>query len=182
MEMRSIAAEAPQLKRRVLLATPFLVAVAAAHQPVEAAARTAQDLIPQVQRDFQEGQYYITGRLTQDIFAPDCTFKDPTTNVKGPQAYSKAVAALFDPERSRADLISIKALGTDAIELKWRFEAVLKFPTSPKIKPYTGTTIYHISNGLIDQHVETWDISALDAFISVFVPSYGAPPAPPVTS
>lgn len=50
------------------------------------------------------------------------------------------------------------------------------------IKPYTGTTVYHINDaGLIDRHEETWDISALDAFVSTFVPSFGAPPAPPIS-
>ena len=104
----SATAQGQQLPRRALLATPLLFALSAVGRPAEAKVRSAQDLIPQVQHDFQDSQYYITGRLTQDIFAPDCAFKDPTTNVKGPQAYSKAVAALFDPERSRADLISIK--------------------------------------------------------------------------
>lgn len=61
-----------------------------------------------MQRDFSEGQYYITGRLDQSIFADDCEFIDPTTNVKGPMTYSKAVAALFDQSTSRADLISIE--------------------------------------------------------------------------
>jgi hypothetical protein len=28
-------------------------------------------------------QYYVTGNLTRDIYAPDCRFKDPTTDVKG---------------------------------------------------------------------------------------------------
>jgi hypothetical protein len=36
------------------------------------------------------------------------------------------------------------------------------------------------SAGLVSRHEETWDISAADAFISTFLPSYGAPPAPPV--
>ena len=75
-----------------------------------------------------------------------------------------------------------QAVGNDAIELKWRFEATLNVPTHPKIKPYTGTTMYHITNGMIDRHIETWDISALDAFISVFIPSFGAPAAPPIGS
>jgi len=34
--------------------------------------------------------------------------------------------------------------------------------------------------GLIKLHQETWDITATDAFVSTFLPSYGAPPAPPV--
>ncbi len=202
-----------EASRRDLLASSLLIATASSiPAPSLAAARSAQDLVPLVQHDFQESQYYITGRLTKDIFASDCVFKDPTTNVKGPEKYSKAVAALFDPNSSRADLISIKvstcqaalvnqacnwsgpyifeqeltllslyqAIGSDTIELKWRFEATLNFPTSPKIKPYTGTTIYHITDGLIDKHTESWDISALDAFISVFLPNFGATAAPPV--
>ena len=60
------------------------------------------------QNDFSQGQYYITGRLTQGIFADDCEFIDPTTNVKSPAIYSKAVATLFDQGSSRADLIDIK--------------------------------------------------------------------------
>ena len=60
------------------------------------------------QRDFSDGQYYITGKLDQTIFSDDCEFIDPTTNVKGPETYSKAVAALFDHDTSRADLISME--------------------------------------------------------------------------
>lgn len=50
------------------------------------------------------------------------------------------------------------------------------------IKPYTGTTVYSLdpASGLVTQHTETWDISALDAFVSTLVPGFGAPPAPPV--
>ena len=60
------------------------------------------------QNDFSQGQYYITGRLTAGIFADDCAFIDPTTDVKSPAVYSKAVATLFDKDSSRADLIDIK--------------------------------------------------------------------------
>lgn len=28
-------------------------------------------------------QYYVTGNLTKQLYAPDCRFKDPTTDVKG---------------------------------------------------------------------------------------------------
>jgi len=62
-----------------------------------------------LQRDFQDGQYYITGKLTTSVFDDDCAFIDPTTNVSGPEKYCKAVAILFDPATSRADLISIQA-------------------------------------------------------------------------
>ncbi|KAK9821722.1 hypothetical protein WJX81_003957 [Elliptochloris bilobata] len=94
-------------------------------------------------RDFQDRQYYITGQITFSVFSDDCVFKDPTTKVKGPDTYSNAVASLFDPDVSRADLISAEVL--DPHTLRFR------------------------------------DISAADAFISALVPSFGAPPAPPVT-
>jgi len=58
-----------------------------------------------VQEDFQDRQYYTTGELTQAIFDDQCEFIDPTTNVKGPRTYSKAVKALFDASSSRADII-----------------------------------------------------------------------------
>jgi hypothetical protein len=55
-------------------------------------------------------------------------------------------------------------------------------PGQLRIKPYTGTTVYTVdeSSGKITGHTETWDISALDAFVSTLFPSFGAPPAPPV--
>lgn len=58
----------------------------------------------------------------------------------------------------------------------------LLLPGQLPIKPYTGTTVYTVdeSSGKITGHTETWDISALDAFVSTLVPGFGAPPAPPV--
>lgn len=64
---------------------------------------------------------------------------------------------------------------------RWRFAASLNVPGKPKLKPYTGSTTYKInSDGLIYEHLEDWDISALDAFISILLPSFGAPAAPPI--
>ncbi len=69
------------------------------------------------------------------------------------------------------------------IEMRWRFDAGTNLPGKPRLKPYTGSTKYIInSDGLIEKQIETWDISVLDAFISTFFKSFGAPPAPPVSS
>eukprot|EP00232_Nephroselmis_pyriformis_P023571 CAMPEP_0182873222 /NCGR_PEP_ID=MMETSP0034_2-20130328/12196_1 /TAXON_ID=156128 /ORGANISM="Nephroselmis pyriformis, Strain CCMP717" /LENGTH=227 /DNA_ID=CAMNT_0025005857 /DNA_START=14 /DNA_END=693 /DNA_ORIENTATION=+ len=134
-----------------------------------------------IRRDFEEGQYYVTGKLTPEIFEPDCAFIDPTTNVKSVAKYTAAVASLFDAAESRADLISIEIVDEAHIKLRWRLEGVLRIPVKAPIKPYTGTTIYTVGpSGKIVSHFETWDISALDAVVSTFVPSFGAPPAPPV--
>mmetsp|Transcript_27624 Transcript_27624/g.88559 ORF Transcript_27624/g.88559 Transcript_27624/m.88559 type:complete len:143 (+) Transcript_27624:438-866(+) len=96
-------------------------------------------------------------------------------------ADTAAVASLFDAAESRADLISIEIVDEAHIKLRWRLEGVLRIPVKAPIKPYTGTTIYTVGpSGKIVSHFETWDISALDAVVSTFVPSFGAPPAPPV--
>ena len=67
------------------------------------------------------------------------------------------------------------------ITTRWRFAASLNVPGKPKLKPYTGSTRYSTNaEGLVYEHVEEWDISALDAFVSILFPSFGADPAPPV--
>lgn len=66
------------------------------------------DLKDIIQRDFTDGQYYITGKLTPEVFEDDCVFIDPTGEVKGVDFYSKAVSQIFDPKVSRVDLIDIK--------------------------------------------------------------------------
>jgi len=69
------------------------------------------------------------------------------------------------------------------ITTRWRFAASLNVPGKPKLKPYTGSTRYSVNpEGLIYEHTEEWDITALDAFVSILFPSFGATPAPPVTN
>eukprot|EP00884_Botryococcus_braunii_P017435 jgi/Botrbrau1/4375/Bobra.105_2s0021.1 len=132
-------------------------------------------------KDFQDKQYYITGNLSPEIFEDDCVFTDPTTRVTGTETYANAVKVLFDPETSRADLISVQVEDPHHLLLKWRFDAALNVPGKPRFKPYTGSTLYTTNDqGLIFKHEETWDISPLEAVISVFFPEYGTPPAPPV--
>lgn len=169
-------------------AVQFAAAAAAAALvlwPVQAAQALPEAQLEHIKqaidKDFQQGQYYVTGNLTADLYDPSCRFKDPTTDVKGVEPYTKAVAALFDPEVSKADLLSSSVSGPNSITLRWRLEGRLKIGQLP-IKPYTGTTVYTVdeSSGKITGHTETWDISALDAFVSTLIPSFGAPPAPPV--
>ena len=135
-----------------------------------------------VLNDFVQNQYYVTGKLSPEVYTADCLFRDPTTTVKGVRPYTAAVAKLFDPARSKADLISLKVMGPDTLVLRWRLAATLNVPGSPAIKPYTGTTKYVTNKiGLICQHLEEWDISAFDAFVSVLFPNFGAPPALPIS-
>jgi len=148
--------------------------------PITADAAAIDDVRRTVLADFVEKQYYVTGELTKDLYAKDCLFVDPTTKVTGVETYTTAIKTLFDPQNSKAELINLQVVDDRTLLLKWRLEGTLRLG-GLRIKPYTGQTMYSLDDsGLIRRHFETWDISAVDAFVSCIFPGFGAPPAPPV--
>ena len=138
-----------------------------------------------VRHDFESGQYYVTGRLSQAVYDDACFFDgpDPDFPVRSLQRYSDALQGLFDEESSAIELVKLEACGDDAearsFVAHWRLSGHLKLPWRPAIKPYAGATRYELGDdGLIVSHTESWSISALDAFVATLFPSFGAPPAP----
>ena len=148
------------------------------HLPLEA-------VIDVVRRDFEHGQYYVSGKLSQAVYNDACFFDgpDPDMPVKSLQRYSDALKGLFDPHRSAIELVSIEPRPDErGFIAHWRLSGALKLPGRPRIKPYAGATRYELDEeGLILSHTETWSIGALDAFLSTAWPAFGAPAAPPVT-
>eukprot|EP00250_Pteridium_aquilinum_P014796 c22203_g3_i4 orf=23-598(+) len=94
-----------------------------------------------IESDIRNGQYYVTGDLTQAIYEDDCRFVDPTTDIRGVDKYVAAVRLLFDPNSSHHELISIDLIGPSTIQAKWKLEGYLKFPWHPHIEPYEGTRV-----------------------------------------
>jgi hypothetical protein len=130
--------------------------------------------------------YYITGKLSKQIYRDDCYFEgpDPDMPVRGLRKYLSASSQLFDRKQSRADIYSLSFDNSEGtVTVKWRLEGALNLPWHPKLKPWTGTTTYFLdSSGLVEKHVEEWDISAIDAFLSTLFPSIyqGSPAAPEI--
>jgi Uncharacterized conserved protein (DUF2358) len=57
------------------------------------------------------------------------------------------------------------------IVAKWKMSGVLRLPWKPKLPEVHGETIYYMDpSNLIYKHVETWDRSALQAFLETFWP------------
>lgn len=101
----------------------------------------------------------------------------------GREKYASAVASIFSPETARADLISCQITSPNQIDMRWRLEgSIRQAGLNFHFKPYTGSTTYVTSSetGQIVKQIESWDISRLDVFVSLFNPSFGAQPAPPV--
>ena len=135
--------------------------------------------------------YYITGRLNTTIYRDGCVFDgpDPDMPVRGLRKYLNAASQLFDPVHSRAELLSLEVV-EDQLEgiyqrgkghqslykyapivATWRMWGVLRLPWKPILPEWTGTTTYfRDEEGLIYKHVETWDMSTLQAFVKTFWP------------
>jgi len=73
----------------------------------------------------------------QAVFADDCRFKDPTTDVAGLARYMAALDILFDPASSRVVLLECRATGPRQVTARWTLQGYLKFPWHPYVPPCT---------------------------------------------
>jgi hypothetical protein len=136
-----------------------------------------------IRRDFEEKRYYITGKMTREIYSDACYFDspDPDMPVQGLEKYINAISKLFASGKSKVDLLDLEILAPDLLLSRWRLEATVALPWRPSIKAYTGVTLYELDeDGLISRHTELWSISATDAFLSTVFPKWpgAALPAP----
>ena len=121
----------------------------------------------------------MTGRLTREVFAEDCRFRDPTNDVRGLSRYLAAVQLLFDPASSRVELLSAAASGPREVTATWTLGGFLKLPWHPYVPPFTGTAVYTLdAAGLVVMQDETWSVSPLEALRETFTPTPGPQPQP----
>ena len=133
------------------------------------------DLAEILRKDWREDNnkgYYVTGRLTANVYRDDCLFDgpDPDMPVRGIRKYMNAASQLFEYKSTTSELLSLR-IHEGTVVARWRFIGTMRLPWKPKLPAFTGTTVYFTdSSGLIHKHIETWDISVLQAFIQVFFP------------
>lgn len=118
--------------------------------------------------------YYITGKLSTELYRDDCFFDgpDPDMPVQGLRKYLNAASQLFETKTSVAELLSLTHdPETDLITATWKMNGVLRLPWRPALPEWNGTTTYHRDNdGLIYKHTETWDLSVAQAFLKTLWP------------
>lgn len=134
-----------------------------------------EELLEVIRKDWRTDNnkgYYITGKLSTNIYTDDCLFDgpDPDMPVKGLRKYLNAASQLFEQRTSRAELLSLQ-IEDDVIVARWRFNGRLRLPWKPRMPEVSGTTIYHMNgDGLVYRHEETWDMSAYQAFFWTMMP------------
>jgi hypothetical protein len=123
--------------------------------------------------DLVNGQYFVTGNLTREIFDDKCRFKDPTNDVVGLSRYLTALGLLFDPKDSRVELVDIKVTSPLTVEADGTLEGYLKFPWHPRVDKYAFHTVYGLDadSGLIVSQSQTWSISGAEALKETFTPN-----------
>ena len=126
-----------------------------------------------IERDLSEGQYFVTGNLTREVFDDRCRFVDPTNDVVGLSRYLTALGLLFDPATSEVTVRSVEVTSPTTIESVGTLEGYLRFPWHPKVDKYTYFMTHHVDpeTGLIVEQSQTWDISGAKAIAETFTPT-----------
>ncbi|KAJ8760749.1 hypothetical protein K2173_017894 [Erythroxylum novogranatense] len=119
-----------------------------------------------------ENAYFVTGIFTSAIYTEDCIFEDPTIKFQGTQLYArnlKLLVPFFD--RPSISLRSIEKgvdSNTNFVLATWQLRTYLKFPWKPLIL-IDGRTLYELDDKFkIVKHVESWNVSALQAIGQIF--------------
>ncbi len=131
------------------------------------------DVAKTLERDLVDGQYFVTGDLTREIFDDRCRFVDPTNDVVGLSRYLAALALLFDPATSRVTLRNVEVTSPTTVETDGTLEGYLRFPWRPRVEPYAFHTVYTVddASGLIVEQRQTWSISGARAIAETFTPN-----------
>jgi hypothetical protein len=137
------------------------------------------DILEMLRLDFTERAYFVTGVISQNMYAPDCLFVDPTISFRGTELYiqnlSLVVSFLTSPS---IELLSLKIVRSGnsekningIIRAKWILRTGVRLPWSPFVE-LKGTTEYEIAPTmppLIIRHEEMWSISGYEALKMIF--------------
>ncbi|XP_061375343.1 uncharacterized protein LOC133317468 [Gastrolobium bilobum] len=132
---------------------------------------SVDDVLMIIKSDY-ENAYFVTGNFTSSIYAPNCIFEDPTIKFRGRELYArnlKLLVPFFDCASIRLQKIEKDVDSeTNFVLATWKLRTNLKLPWRPLIS-IDGSTYYELNEDFkIVRHVESWNVSALEAVLQIF--------------
>lgn len=137
----------------------------------EVPASTVDDVLRIIKSDY-DNAYFVTGNFTSSIYAENCIYADPTIKFRGRELYArnlKLLVPFFDCasiilQKIEKDIVS----DTNFVMASWKLRTNLKLPWRPLIS-INGSTTYELDEDYkIVRHVESWDVSAVEAVLQIF--------------
>ncbi|XP_019055706.1 PREDICTED: uncharacterized protein LOC104611825 isoform X2 [Nelumbo nucifera] len=123
------------------------------------------------------GVLFAKRDFTSAIYAEDCIFEDPTIKFTGKDLYArnlKLLVPFFDhPSIVLQKIEKGFKYESNFVLATWKLRTYLKLPWRPLIS-IEGNTVYDLNADFkIVRHVESWNVSALQAVGQIFTPSFG---------
>ncbi|CAH8306128.1 unnamed protein product [Eruca vesicaria subsp. sativa] len=137
----------------------------------EVTARDVDDVMEILRLDYGNA-YFVTGIFTTEIYSDDCIFEDPTISFQGTELYERnlrlLVPFLEDASIELQNMDKSELSQGNYIQATWKLRTYLKFPWRPLIS-INGSTVYELDRDFkIVRHVESWDVSAVEAIRQIF--------------
>ncbi|ESW16808.1 hypothetical protein PHAVU_007G186100 [Phaseolus vulgaris] len=132
---------------------------------------TVDDVLSIIKSDY-DNAYFVTGNFTSSIYAENCIFEDPTIKFRGRELYARNLKLLV-PFFDQASIILQKIekdVDSDRnfVLASWKLRTNLKLPWRPLIS-IDGSTVYELNEDYrIVRHVESWNVSAVEAVFQIF--------------
>lgn len=138
---------------------------------------TPQMLLDGLRQDIVEREYLWTGKISEELYDEDCSFRDPTIAFQGLATFERNVAAvdsLLRFVKSRRVCLRDLRLDDDGAVAQWRMVGAFPWGASLRLE---GTTRYLTGDdGRILKYEEDWDnMSALGALTTIFKPDVKPP-------
>ncbi|KAL2635335.1 hypothetical protein R1flu_006814 [Riccia fluitans] len=140
----------------------------------EKATVAIEDILDGLREDYARA-YFLTGEFLESIYTEDCIFADPTIQFSGRDLYKRNLKLLVpffeDPSLTLDSIDQVEKGGSRFIETAWKLRVYLKLPWRPFIY-VDGRTKYNLNDeNKIVEHIESWNVTGLEAVGQIFKPS-----------
>ncbi|BBN14331.1 hypothetical protein MPTK1_6g10750 [Marchantia polymorpha subsp. ruderalis] len=119
--------------------------------------------------------YFLTGEFLDSLYTEDCLFADPTIQFSGRDLYRRNLKLLVpfyeDPSLTLESIQEDEDGDSKFVETSWKLRVYIKLPWKPFIA-VDGRTKYSLNaENKIVEHVESWNVTAIEALGQIFKPS-----------